>query len=104
MDEEKHVNDASAAYTTMADQIVSKPVILELGGKPVLVLVPYDEYQRLRRIEKDAQVHQAAVSAPTRPKRNTLKKALGLLATSGPAPSEAEVEQWLHEHRLEKYG
>jgi hypothetical protein len=41
---------------------------------------------------------------PSRSKRKTLKKALGLVATSGPAPSDAEIQQWLDEHRLEKYG
>lgn len=39
-----------------------------------------------------------------RSKRNTLEKALGLLATSQPVPSDAEVQQWLDEHRMEKYG
>lgn len=41
---------------------------------------------------------------PPRPRRRTLEKALGLLATSQPAPSDAEIEQWLDEHRMEKYG
>ena len=36
-------------------------------------------------------------------KRNTLEKALGLLATDQPAPSDTEVQQWLDEHRIEKY-
>ena len=40
----------------------------------------------------------------SRSKRNTLEKALGLLATNQPAPSDAEVQQWLDEHRMEKYG
>ena len=40
----------------------------------------------------------------SRPKRKTLEKALGLLATSRPAPSDAEVQQWLDERRMEKYG
>ena len=40
----------------------------------------------------------------TRSKRNTLEKALGLLATNQPAPSDAEVQQWLDKHRMEKYG
>jgi dihydroneopterin aldolase len=40
----------------------------------------------------------------SRSKRNTLEKALGLLATSQSAPSDAEVQQWLDEHRMEKYG
>jgi len=37
---------------------------------------------------------------PSRPKRKTLEKALGLLAI----PSDAEVQQWLDERRMEKYG
>jgi len=37
---------------------------------------------------------------PSRPKRKTLGKALGLLAI----PSDAEVQQWLDERRMEKYG
>jgi len=42
--------------------------------------------------------------SPTRPRRKTLKKALGLLATGQPAPSDAEIKQWLDEHLMEKYG
>jgi dihydroneopterin aldolase len=41
---------------------------------------------------------------PSRPRHKTLKKALGLLATSQPAPSDAEIQRWLDEHRIEKYG
>ena len=40
----------------------------------------------------------------SRAKRNTLEKAVGLLATNQSAPSDAEVQQWLDEHRIEKYG
>jgi hypothetical protein len=39
-----------------------------------------------------------------RPRRNTLDRALGLLATNRPAPSDAEIQQWLDERRVEKYG
>ncbi|HLB46164.1 MAG TPA: hypothetical protein VJL59_03970 [Anaerolineales bacterium] len=38
-----------------------------------------------------------------RPKRATLPLALGLLATGQPPPSEAEIERWLEERRIEKY-
>jgi hypothetical protein len=41
---------------------------------------------------------------PSRPRRKTLEKALGLLATSRPALSDAEIQQWLDERRMEKYG
>jgi len=34
------------------------------------------------------------------PKRNTLEKALGLLATDQPAPSDEKVQRWLDEHRI----
>jgi hypothetical protein len=39
-----------------------------------------------------------------RPQRKTLEKALGLLDTGHPAPSDQEIQQWLDEHRIEKYG
>jgi hypothetical protein len=35
---------------------------------------------------------------------DTLSLALGLLATDKPAPTDEEIEQWLEEHRMEKYG
>ena len=41
---------------------------------------------------------------PPQPRRQTLKKALGLLAADRPAPSDAEVQQWLDEYGMEKYG
>jgi len=45
-----------------------------------------------------------ASEAPSpRPRCKTLEKALGLLATGQPAPSDAEIQQWLDEHRVEKY-
>jgi hypothetical protein len=37
-------------------------------------------------------------------RRNTLKEALGLLATHQPPPSDEEIQDWLDEHRREKYG
>jgi hypothetical protein len=104
MDDEKRVNEPTVAYTTLPDQIVSKPVILERDGKPVLVLMPYDEYQRLQRIEMDARARQEiTVASTTRPRRNTLDKAWGLLATDQPAPSDAEIQRWLDERRAERF-
>ena len=34
----------------------------------------------------------------------TLPKALGLLASDRPAPTDEQVQAWLDEHRMEKYG
>ena len=42
--------------------------------------------------------------AAQRPRRHTLDQALGLLTTTYPAPSDAEIKQWLNERRTEKYG
>jgi len=46
----------------------------------------------------------AAEVVSSRLRRKTLAKALGLLATDRPAPSDTEVRQWLDERRMEKYG
>jgi len=35
--------------------------------------------------------------------RRTLEKALGLISTQQPAPTDEEIRQWLDEYRLEKY-
>lgn len=36
--------------------------------------------------------------------KNTLSRALGLLADDQPPPTDEEVEEWLLERRLAKYG
>ena len=58
MSEKKRVREAAVAFTARPDQIVSQPVVLERNGKPTLVLVPYDEYQRLQRVDMDAQARK----------------------------------------------
>jgi hypothetical protein len=37
-----------------------------------------------------------------RPQRKTLEKALGLLDTGHPAPSDQEIQQWLDERRMNR--
>ncbi len=37
-------------------------------------------------------------------RRQTAEEALGLLVTNQAPPSDREVQQWLEEHRMEKYG
>ena len=46
---------------------------------------------------------EAAESALPCVRERTLQRALGLLATEQPAPTDEEVQQWLDEHRMEKY-
>lgn len=38
------------------------------------------------------------------PRKPTLQKALGLLATDKPAPTDEQVKDWLGKHRTDKYG
>ncbi len=58
---------------------------------------------RLALIRDLAQTLQLELH--TKQKRKpTLQKALGLLATDKPAPTDAQVKQWLDERRAEKYG
>ena len=42
--------------------------------------------------------------SPTPRRRHALKQLWGLLATDRPPPSDEEVERWLDERRVEKYG
>jgi hypothetical protein len=44
------------------------------------------------------RVERAGDSEPT------WQQALGLLNVAQPAPEDADIQQWLDEHRLEKYG
>lgn len=46
----------------------------------------------------------AAETASTGQRSPTLNQALGMLATDRPAPSDAEIDAWLDEHRMQKYG
>ena len=57
--------------------------------------------QRLRLVQ---DVRKTITPDAPYSRRPTLDQAMGLLATDRPAPSDAEVEQWLEEHRMEKYG
>jgi hypothetical protein len=37
-------------------------------------------------------------------KRPSFEGALGIARGNSPAPSDAEVDHWIHEHRMRKYG
>ena len=55
----------------------------------------------LESLTRDGGDHNAP---PRRPSRDTLSLALGIGATDGPAPTDAVIEDWLEEHRRERYG
>lgn len=56
---------------------------------------------RLALIRDLAQSLQVELHAQRR-RKPTLQKALGLLATDEPAPTDAQVQAWLEEYRMEK--
>jgi hypothetical protein len=57
MSDKKRVREA-AAYAAPPDLIVSQPIVLERDGKPAVVLMPYEEYQRLQRVDMDARARK----------------------------------------------
>lgn len=48
--------------------------------------------------------HQSSPDASGHPNQHTIQRALGLLDMGTPPPTDTEVEHWLAEHRLHKYG
>ena len=73
-------------YRTVVEQIKEWPVDERLA------LV--QDILRTLQPQLDVSEHQ----------EETLDKALGLLASQYPAPTDDTVKQWLHERRMEKYG
>lgn len=61
---------------------------------------------RLSVRERFALVHDVlkTLEPMSTRKQPTLSRALGLLASTEDAPSDEVIEQWLDEHRMEKYG
>ncbi|MBP7688991.1 MAG: hypothetical protein KA765_13825 [Thermoflexales bacterium] len=60
--------------------------------------------QRFALIQDLLKTLEPAALEPTFPKRRTLHKALGLLKTDRPAPTDEQVAHILHDARTEKYG
>jgi hypothetical protein len=49
-------------------------------------------------------LHDLERELAPRPRRKTADEARGLLATDQPPPTDEQVEQWLEEERMKKYG
>ena len=62
MSDKKRAREVAAAYATPPDLIVSQPIVLERDGKPAIVLMPYEEYQRLQRVDMDARARKEKAS------------------------------------------
>jgi hypothetical protein len=60
---------------------------------------PDDEQLRLVQ-----DVLESIRTARTAPRRSTLAEARGLLKTQQHPPSDTEIQQWLDERRMERYG
>ena len=70
------------------------------------ILNTIQQWPTAQQIELVQDVLQALSPriSPPQTLHKTLDKALAILATDKPAPTDAEVKQWLDEHRMEKYG
>ncbi|NOT63046.1 MAG: hypothetical protein HOP19_22790 [Acidobacteria bacterium] len=70
------------------------------------VLSVVRQWPATRQIELVHEVLRAIsprISLPLK-RQKTLDRALGLLANEKSAPTDAEVQQWLDDYRVEKYG
>jgi hypothetical protein len=75
-----------------------------IGYESVLRIVSlWPTSQQIALVEDVLKTISSRVEPPKQ-RRRTLDRALGLLATDKPAPTDDEVKQWLDEHRMEKYG
>ena len=81
------------------------PIVKSIDYKAIIEIVqgwpPASRFSLVQDVLKTLALEEVEKS---RSKRNTLEKALGLLSTNQAAPSDVEVQQWLDEHRMEKYG
>jgi len=59
--------------------------------------------QRFSLVQAIFQSLASEIKPAANQQKNTLSKALGLLATTSPAPLDAQVKEWLDERRFEKY-
>jgi hypothetical protein len=57
-----------------------------------------------RTLIQDVLKILAPLGEEIRPRRKTLHEALGLLATDQPSPTDEQIQQWLDERRMERYG
>lgn len=77
----------------------SKDALLqEIENAPEPVLEEVLDFLRFLRRKA------AAAGQSTRRGVSTLEKAAGLLKTSGPAPTDDQVKQWLEEERMRRHG
>ena len=68
------------------------------------ILEAIDQWPSAKRLTLIQDILRTWMPPAAKRRRNTLEKALGLLATSEPPPSDNEVDRWLNERRMEKYG
>jgi hypothetical protein len=67
------------------------------------IITDWPVSQRVVLMQDVLKTIAPAAEAP-RPRRKTLQEARGLLATDQPPPTDEQIQQWLDERRMEKYG
>lgn len=70
----------------------------------IQVVQQWSPSQRFSLVQELFQSLASEIKPSVRQQKNTLSKALGLLATTSPAPTDAQVKEWLDERRFERYG
>ena len=107
--------NGALSYEQVRDAILTWPISMRaiLMHELLDTLTSQEDVQERRRkalsemlglLKTDKPALSDEGDEPYGPRRHTLDDALGLAHTDGPAPSDEDVERWLDEHRMEKYG
>jgi PHD/YefM family antitoxin component YafN of YafNO toxin-antitoxin module len=97
MDESPKIREGQAAYTSYAVDI-RHLVVLEDEGRPVAVILPYAEYQRLTVLQEQAKADWRARF------RQLLVEVHAQTVSIPPEEIEADITASFEEMRRERYG
>lgn len=68
------------------------------------ILETIHQWPSTKRLTLVQDILQTLMPPPASHPRHTLERALGMLASDQPAPSDDDIQRWLEERRMEKYG
>ncbi len=107
--------NSNLSYERVRDTILTWPVSMRaiLMHELLDTLTRHEEVPERRRKALSEMPGLLKINKPSAsgegdqpygPKRHTVDDALGLARTNGPAPSDEDIESWLDQRRMEKYG
>jgi hypothetical protein len=73
-------------------------------------MVAPNEYEQILKtveqwpLEDRLRLAKALAAPPATSRRPSFSRAYGIARPDRPPPTDEEVKQWIHEHRMRKYG